>query len=188
MSPACPSPAILRRSSKVGIWKSLSSGPPGDQPAKNSMPSAATGDGAAGRTACRPPTTSRRRSSGRRRSCVVTRTATICLPPGTSPHDGRAVREAGLPLLLPFRVPVARVDGEDLGLLSSSRSRITRPSAMIGETPVPKSPKRVRRRHLELPEFLARQVVAEQAARAEVGDDALAIGGRGGRGRAPSAL
>ena len=70
----------------------------------------------------------------------------------------------------------------------SSRTRTTMPSAMIGETPVPKFAGRDRRRHLVPPEFLAGQVVADQPARAEVRHDPLAVGRRRGRGRAALGL
>ena len=72
-----------------------------------------------------------------------------------------------------------------VGSFISSRSRTTLPSATIGETPVPKSPSVGGGGHFVAPELLAGQVVAEEAAGAEVGDDVLAIGGaRGGGGAA----
>src|SRR5262245_38906801 len=43
MAPSLSVSTFLSMASNEGIWNSLSSGPPGDQPAKNSVPSAATG-------------------------------------------------------------------------------------------------------------------------------------------------
>jgi hypothetical protein len=70
------------------------------------------------------------------------------------------------------------------GSFISSRTRTTVPSALIGETPLSKSPGV----DAGAISFLPEQVEADEPAGAEVGHDPQAVGRRRGSSRAASAL
>src|SRR5262249_62341380 len=77
---------------------------------------------------------------------------------------------------------------EYLRALESAATDDDNPGGDDGRRAGPEVAGRDRRRHLELPQLLAGQVVADHAARAEEREDALAVGRGRGRRRAAALL
>src|SRR5262249_37641712 len=108
--------------------------------------------------------------------------------PRRVPHDRSAVRGRRLPRLLPFGLARRGVEGDNFRAFEFVAYDDDGPLGDDRRRAGPEIAGRDRRRHLELPQLLAGQVVAAHAARAEKGEDPLAVGRGRGRRRAAALL